>query len=89
VHSNILCAHLEVWILSSVVMYLARRFTRRWLDHLLHELPNYIQDLVEIAGYSIYGSPECVVHNSEPLIMANDMTKHINFLFHTGVDAIM
>jgi hypothetical protein len=29
------------------------------------------------------------VHNSEPLVMANNMKKHSNLLFHTGVDAIL
>jgi hypothetical protein len=78
VHSNIICAHLEVWIPSSDVPYLARRFTRRRFDHLLPELSNCMKELVEIAGYSLYGFPECVVHNSEPMVMANDMKKHRN-----------
>jgi hypothetical protein len=39
----------------------------------LSELPNCIKDLVEIAGYSLYGSLECLVHNFEPLVMANNI----------------
>jgi hypothetical protein len=28
------------------------------------------------------------VHNSKPLVMADNMKKHSNLLFHTGGDAI-
>jgi hypothetical protein len=54
----------------------------------LPKLPNCIKDLVEIARYSLYGSSKGVVHNSEPLVMADNMKKHSNFLFHRGMDAI-
>jgi hypothetical protein len=55
----------------------------------LPKLPNCIKDLVEIARDSLYGSSKRVVHNSEPLVMADNMKKHSNLLFHTGVDSIL
>jgi hypothetical protein len=72
---------------SLVVSYLACYFTR--LYHLLPKLPNCIKDLVEIARYSLHGSSKGVVHKSEPLVMADNMKKHSNLIFHTCVDAIL
>jgi hypothetical protein len=55
----------------------------------LTELPNCIDKLVEIEANTLYQSPKCVVDNSEPMVMDNNMNKHSNFLFHTGVHAIL
>jgi hypothetical protein len=81
-------AHLEVRVPSLAVSYLGWNFTRWRLDHLLPKIPNCIKDLVEIATYSLYGSSKGVVHNSKPLVMADNMKKHSNLLFHIGVDAM-
>jgi hypothetical protein len=81
-------AHLEVRKPSLVVSYLDWCFRRWRLDHLLPKLPKYIKDLVEIALYSLCRSPKYVVHNSEPMVKADNMKKHSNLLFHTGVDVI-
>jgi hypothetical protein len=88
VQSNI-CGHLEVLIPSFAILYLVFSFTRRWFDNILPELPKCIKDLVEIAGHGRYGSPKCVVHKCEPLVMANSMKKHSNLLFHTSADDIL
>jgi hypothetical protein len=81
--------HLEVRAQSLAVSYLAWCLTRWRFDHFLPKLPNCIKDLVEIARYSLYGSSKGVVHNSEPLVMDDNMNKYNNLLFHTGVDAIL
>lgn len=67
-------------------MNLARYLPGWCLDHLSSDLPDSIQDLLEMPGNCLIGSPEGYVNNPEPLIMTDDMKEHDNLLFHRGVD---
>ena len=58
------------------------------LDHLCSELSNNIQNLLEIARYSLTRSSESAVNHSESLVMTDNMKKHCHLLFNGGVDAI-
>ena len=52
------------------------------------QLAKCILDLMEVPRDGLTGSPECAMHHSEPLVMAQNMKKHGNLLFHRGVDAV-
>ena len=81
--------YLKVRIPSKALSYLGRRLAGWWLDHLMPQLAYSIQDLSEVAGNGLTGSVECVMDDSEPLVMAYNMKKHSNLLFHRGVDTIL
>jgi hypothetical protein len=56
--------------------------TARCLNDFIPKLTNSIQDLMKVLVYCLNGSPKGMVHNSKPLVVANYMEEHGNFLLY-------
>jgi hypothetical protein len=54
----------------------------RCLDDFIPKLTNIIQNLIKVLVYCLNGSPNGMVHNSKPLVVADDMQKHGNLLLY-------